>query len=104
MVEQRERLRIAYKTKVMLCTESKEIFLAASTRDISITGMFARTEVTFPIGTQCYVEIILAGKNTEMVMRINGKVVRREAEGCAIEFENDLEWWPVFKMYLQYGK
>jgi hypothetical protein len=98
--EKRDRTRIQVDAKVVLYAENKSFFLDGVTRDISMKGLFARSDFGFPVGTKCQIEIILMGRSSELTIKLSGIIVRREKGGCGVLFEDDLEWWPVFAMHL----
>lgn len=98
--EKRDRTRIPVDAKVILHAEKKAFFLDGITRDISMKGLFARCDFGFPVGTKCQIEIILTGRASELTLKLNGTIVRREKGGCGVLFADDLEWWPVFAMHL----
>jgi len=98
--EKRDRTRLPVDARVVLHAENKAFFLDGITRDISMKGLYAKIDFGFPVGTNCQVEIILIGKSSELSIKLNGTIVRREDGGCGVLFENDLEWWPIFAMHL----
>jgi hypothetical protein len=98
--DKRQRTRIHVDARVVLHTESKAFFLDGVTRDISMRGLYAKIDFGFPVGTECQVEIILAGQTSELTIKVEGTIVRREDGGCGVLFKSDLEWWPVFAMHI----
>jgi len=98
--EKRQRTRIPVDARVILHAESKAFFLDGITRDISMRGLYAKIDFGFPIGTECQVEIVLTGHSSELSIKLNGTIVRREDGGCGVIFKNDLEWWPVFSVHI----
>jgi|GEM_PF-1757080 len=100
MPEKRDRTRIPVDTKVILHAENKAFFLDGVTRDVSMKGLYARSDFGFPVGTKCQIEIVLVGRSSELTIRLSGVIVRREKGGCGVRFEDDLEWWPVFALHL----
>lgn len=100
--EKRQRTRIPVDARVVLHAENKAFFLDGVTRDISMRGLYAKIDFGFPVGTKCQVEIILKGTSSELVMRLDGTIVRREDGGCGVLFDNDLAWWPIFAVHVAY--
>ena len=98
--DKRQRTRINVDARVILHAESKAFFLDGVTRDISMRGLYAKIDFGFPVGTECQVEIILAGQTSEMTIKLDGVIARREDGGCGVIFKSDLEWWPVFAMHI----
>lgn len=100
MSEKRDRTRLPVDAKVVLHAENKAFYLDGTTKDVSMKGLFARSDFGFPVGTKCQIEIVLTGRSSELTIKLGGTIVRREKGGCGVLFENDLEWWPVFAMHL----
>ena len=96
----RQRTRIHVDARVILHAESKAFFLDGITRDISMRGLYAKIDFGFPVGTECQVEIVLPGQTSELTIKLDGTIVRREDGGCGVLFKSDLEWWPVFAMHI----
>jgi len=86
--------------KVVLYAENKAFFLDGVIRDISMKGLFARSDFGFPVGTKCQIEIVLKGRSSELTIKLSGAIVRREKGGCGVLFDDDLEWWPIFAIHL----
>ncbi len=55
-------------------------------RDISIKGVFLATDTLAPIGSTCQVLLLLEGGAESIRAEAQGKVVRSDAAGIAIEF------------------
>lgn len=88
------------ETKVVLYAENKSFYLDGLVRDISMNGMFVRSDSSFPVGTKCQVEIYLKGRSSELTIKLNGAIVRRDQGGCGVHFDDELEWWPIFALHL----
>ncbi|MBW1712953.1 MAG: PilZ domain-containing protein [Deltaproteobacteria bacterium] len=56
------------------------------TRDVSLNGLFAVTEAEADIGQDCKVVIPLSREDENLVLRIDGRISRREEDGLGIEF------------------
>lgn len=98
--EKRDRTRIPVDAKVILHAENKAFYLDGTTRDVSMKGLYARSDFGFPVGTKCQIEIVLSGHSSELTIKLGGVIVRREKGGCGVLFDDDLEWWPIFAMHL----
>lgn len=98
--EKRQRTRIPVDARVILHAESKAFFLDGVTRDISMRGLYAKIDFGFPVGTECQVEIVLSGQSSELTMKLEGSIIRREDGGCGVVFKNNLEWWPIFAVHI----
>lgn len=88
--EQRQDLRefircqICLKANVQL---ANGILLEGQTENISMKGLWFRTEKTFPKNTPVKVHLYLSGTHGEESLYLRGHVVRIEADGMAIKFE-----------------
>ncbi|MBF0225112.1 MAG: PilZ domain-containing protein [Desulfobacterales bacterium] len=102
--DRRKRLRLDFNAKVILKTKACEQIIDANSRNISMGGLYIKTVNKPPKKTICEVEIILSGKNSDLIMRTEGQIIRHDTHGFAVEFVNDLEWWAIFSIYSQYGK
>lgn len=71
-------------------------------RDISINGLFVEM-LEFPVvGCQCLVTLYFEGDYSRLVVEnVNGIVVRSEAEGVAVKFNNRLEWFVLIPLFFR---
>lgn len=87
----REFTRVPPKLEAVVAADAYHVS-ACETRDISMHGVFVVTDDTLPQGTSCEVTLYLSGSFDEIEIALNGKVVRIDNNGMAIEFEKvDLE-------------
>ncbi|GEM_PF-1688114 len=63
------------------------------TKDISLKGLFcADPSAVYPVGTICEIKLSLGGEPSAFSLKMQGRVVRSESTGMAIEFnEMDIE-------------
>jgi len=102
--EKRKNIRIDFKTGVVLKTAGETISSDADSRDISLKGMFIKTDKVLAAGTPCDVELILAGVSTNLTLAIKGKIARQEAGGLGVSFEGiDLDSYWHLKNLLIYN-
>jgi c-di-GMP-binding flagellar brake protein YcgR len=102
--ERREKVRVDYKTRIDLYVGDKEHRFEGSSRDMSLNGLFVYTEEHIPLETKCTVSIFLSGKTEGNVFEIEGKVVRMDPFGVAIEFDNmDLVSYTYLKNIVRYN-
>ncbi len=102
--EKRKNTRIDFKTKVALNCDGQTILSAADSRDISLKGMFIRTDQVLKLGTACDIELILAGASTNLSIAIKGKITRQGNGGLGVSFDGiDLDSYWHLKNLLMYN-
>lgn len=84
--DQRNRIRIQFETSVSLRIQDKNIVADASSRDISLDGIFIRTTEKAPINCVCEVAITITGASSTLILRIKGRTVRQDSTGIAVRF------------------
>ena len=84
----RRKTRVRFETQVILRIKDVEVTAEASSRDISLQGVFLATDAALPQGAPCEVEILLTGSSSRLSIRVRGHVARRDAEGLGIVFES----------------
>jgi len=100
--EKRKNIRIDFKTRVVLKCAGEKISSDADSRDISLKGMFIKTEQRLAAGTPCDLELILAGVSTNLTLAIKGKIIRQEEDGLGVSFQGiDLDsYWHLQNLLL----
>jgi hypothetical protein len=74
------------------------------TQNISLTGMFITGQFEHPLGTSCSITLAESWSGQVFVMNFNGKVVRHDQEGIAIQFtEMALKPYALLQTVLIYG-
>jgi hypothetical protein len=102
--EKRKNVRINFNTRVVLKCEGQTILSDADTRDISLKGMFIKTDRKLAVGTSCDLELVLSGASTNLSLAIEGKIARQEAGGLAVSFDGiDLDSYWHLKNLLLYN-
>jgi hypothetical protein len=102
--ERRQKTRVHFETHVIIRTEASEVRAEADSEDISIKGIFVKTQDKIPEGTLCDLEILLTGSSTRLVLTIKGKIKRQEEDGVAIGFESmDLDSYMHLKNIILYN-
>lgn len=61
--------------------------VATEVRDISLRGLYVVGTGRIPPGTLCKVLVVLGGADSEVRLHMQGKVVRVDAGGMAVEFQ-----------------
>ncbi|WP_258539308.1 PilZ domain-containing protein, partial [Dissulfurirhabdus thermomarina] len=82
------RVRFRRRARVVALDRAAPPVESDRTRDISLTGFYCYTPGGLPVGTACLVELRLSGMSSDLVLRMNGEVVRRDREGMGIRFRS----------------
>jgi len=85
--ERRRAQRIRFRSKAILRYGDKlSLEAEVDTRDISLKGVFLKTESLIPLHTACDIIIHLLGTTSAMDFRAQGVIRRHDPEGIAIAF------------------
>ena len=85
--EKRGKTRVAFQTQVVIRAGDTQITSGANSRDISLRGIFVKTNQRLPAETACDVEILLTGSSSRLAINVKGRVVRETPEGMGIVFD-----------------
>ncbi|MBU1345108.1 MAG: PilZ domain-containing protein [Proteobacteria bacterium] len=105
--ERRKHSRVGFTAKIRLLLEAegKKINLEASSKDLSLKGIFASTKEKFSIGTKCIVKVYLTGGIDKIELQMKGTVVRENDNGMGIEFDSmDVETYSHLKNIIHYNR
>ena len=83
--ERREFPRVPKKLQVKM-TAGDSAIVSGNTRDVSLTGLFVRSDRSFPVGTLCQLVLQIESPESLVFMPAAGRVVRVEPDGMAVEF------------------
>jgi hypothetical protein len=83
--EQREFTRIPIRRTAEIVTDAEGI-VAEATRDISAKGLYVEGVSGLPAGSSCRVRLPLLGVPGTATIETDGRIVRSEPAGVAIEF------------------
>lgn len=83
--DRRRESRVPYRATAELIIGKKKV-KAKETRDISVTGTFVEGVADLKKGDQCGLNILLIGEASELLLKMQGEVVRVEETGVALEF------------------
>ena len=88
--DRRKHDRVGFKTgiKISLIVDGKEVKLETNSEDLSLKGVFIGTDRVFPVGTACFIKIYLTGGQEDVVLSIQGTIVRQTQDGVGIEFDS----------------
>lgn len=102
--ERREKIRVDFATKVTITTQKSKITVNGSSNDLSLSGIFVKTNEDIPEGTQCEVEVWLTGMEEEIALKMQGYVVRKVKGGLAVAFETiDIDSYTHLKNIIRYN-
>jgi len=90
--KKRDTTRVEFHTRADLEIEGQ--VLTGTVEDLSLKGMFLKTEASFPslkLGMEVKVTIRFSGTTSDLSIDVQGKVVRLTQEGLGIEF-TDMEF------------
>ena len=94
----RTRTRVNYSAHALVKSSAKGT-IGGKVRDIAIDALYLQIEPAFEMDEKVKVEIILLGANSELVIKVSAKVVRKDETGVALRFITPLEWWPIFTFF-----
>jgi hypothetical protein len=97
--EKRRLTRVDYGAHAIIRSDKKEKTVEAIVRDISIESMYLYCRLEFYIGERVSVRITLFGQESELVIKVPGRVTRIDPLGIAVAFHRPLDWWPVFTYF-----
>ena len=101
--ERRRSTRVFFHTIANLHFSDAD-FTSCETMDLSIKGVFVLGLSGRPIGDRCAVQLQLSGSSTQLLLAMQGEVVRVEAKGTAIKFsEIDLDSFNHLKNIVYYN-
>lgn len=102
--DRRKKLRVDFKTSIILKTDQSEIHIEGNSKDLSLKGIFIHTQENTAVGTKCRVEVKLTGMTEQLNLYMQGKIIRRDQNGIAVEFESmDLDSYTHLKNLVRYN-
>ena len=102
--ERRRKTRVHFETQVILKSGTSEISSTVNSRDISLKGMFVRTDKKLPIGASCDIQILLTGATNHLFLNLKGRVVRHNDSGLGLHFDSiDVDSYMHLKNLLMYN-
>lgn len=103
-IDRRKKLRVDFKTNIFLKTDLSEIHIEGSSKDLSLKGMFIHTREETAIGAKCRVEVNLTGMTEPLSLHMQGKIIRKDPNGIAVEFDSmDLDSYTHLKNLVRYN-
>ncbi len=103
-MKKRKNMRIDFNARVILKSDGHTILSDADSKDISLKGMFIKTDQALQVGTPCELELILSGTSTSLSLAMQGKITRQADDGLGVSFEGvDLDSYWHLKNLLLYN-
>jgi hypothetical protein len=104
--ERRKHSRVGFTTTIQILLEAdgKKINIEASSRDLSLKGIFISTETKFSAGTKCSIKVYLTGTIDKIELLMKGTVVRASDNGMGIVFDSmDVDTYSHLKNIVYYN-
>jgi c-di-GMP-binding flagellar brake protein YcgR len=104
--ERRQHSRVDFATtiQIQIEAEGKIVNLSGDSKDLSLHGVFARTDNKLPLGSKCSVTVCLTGTIEKIELLMKGAVVRDDVDGMGIKFDSmDVETYSHLKNIVQYN-
>lgn len=103
-MEKRRKLRVDFKTQIVLTIGESKIHVEGSSKDLSLKGIFVNTNADIKIGVKCLVHVILTGMIEKVELQMYGEIVRKELNGVAIDFSSmDIDSYSHLKNIVRYN-
>jgi predicted nucleotidyltransferase len=83
-MERREFTRVPFDARASLLQKSREA--SGAVMNLSLSGLFLRTEKRFDLGSDVDVIVFLSGDSSELTINMKGRIVRHEVFGMAVSF------------------
>ncbi|MBF0204285.1 MAG: PilZ domain-containing protein [Desulfamplus sp.] len=100
----RQHERVSFSTTITLIYSDNEVDVTGSSTNLSIKGLFVKTQKKVPPGMECKVKITLSGGVTAIDLLINSRITRIEENGMGIVFDAmDLETYTHLKNIVRYN-
>ena len=100
----RHHTRVQFSTRIILIYSDSEIDITGNSSNLSVKGLFVKTQKKVSPGVNCMVKILLSGGVDAPELLIQAKVTRVNEEGMGIIFDTmDLETYTHLKNIVQYN-
>lgn len=105
--DRRKHSRVVFTTKIeihMLDESGQNVQLAAHSKDLSQRGVFVKTDRRPALDTVCRVNVYLSGGIQDLMLEIQGRIVRHTDAGFGVEFESmDVDTYTHLKTLILYN-
>jgi hypothetical protein len=101
-MERRSFTRVLFRTEAVIEYDDKSV--RSSIENMSLKGMFLKTMEDLPVNQLLDMKILLSGSSSELSIRLKGKIIRREVDGLAVQFDGmDLDSFIHLKNVIAYN-
>lgn len=102
--DRRKGIRVDFATDVSVTVEGVETHYKGNSRDLSLRGVYIKTDRVPAENTVCQVAISLQGLEEDVLLSMEGRVVRTGSDGYAIYFDSvDLDTYTHLKNIVRYN-
>ena len=102
--EKRKKTRVHFEAQVILKSGTIEIVSNVISKDISLKGMFIKTDKKIPLEALCDIKILLTGTTNKISINLKGRIVRQDSSGLGLSFDSmDLESYSHLRNLLMYN-
>lgn len=104
--ERRKYSRVRFTTviQILLEADGEKINLEASSKDLSLKGIFVTTKKKFSSGIKCAIKVYLTGTIDKIELQIKGTIVRVGDTGMGIGFDSmDVDTYSHLKNIVRYN-
>ncbi len=105
--ERRKHTRVGFTTEIQIVLQDhkNQVKLQGNSRDLSLKGIFVRTDKLFSRGTICAVKIYLTGGIEKIELLVQGTIIRETEAGIGIVFNSmDVETYSHLKNIIRYNR
>lgn len=103
--ERRGTSRVQLTATVTLRMAGDVITADAHVRDISLDGIFIRTQATVRVNSFCEITLVLTGTSSTLSLSGKGRIIRQDSNGVAIKFtEFDMDSYLHLKNIVLYNQ
>jgi hypothetical protein len=104
--DRRKQFRVGFAAEISIVLKTRDpLKLEGSSRDLSLKGIFVRTDKPFVTGTLCSVKIYLTGGIEKIELPIQGTIVRQTDTGIGIAFNAmDVDTYAHLKNIVNYNR
>jgi len=82
--DKRNKTRVEFRSEATV--KHQDIIITGTISNLSLKGLLLNCTEKLPVNTTVDITITLSGSTTNLSININGKVIRLEDQGMAIEF------------------
>lgn len=102
--EKRTAVRVPFRADILIHHGKKLLRFGGDSVNVSMNGMLIKTNEDIGIGTSCRILIGLSGTQEPLELTIEGRVVRQDASGLGIQFdEMDLDSYTLLKEIVRHN-